>query len=77
MALDELGLIIKGVQLAAGARAENDQHLVRLGLEVRVAGGKGFTLINPGPERSLGCQEAFILQQTCQGNPAQSLAGVP
>ena len=37
--LDQLGFVVEGVVLAAGARTEDDQHLVGLGLAGDVDGG--------------------------------------
>ena len=73
VATDELRLVVEGVNLAAGPRAENHQHLLRLGPCVCVSGGIRACRHDVRPERRLGRPGA---EQLGKRYPAQSHAGV-
>ena len=73
MALDEFRLVVEGVNLAARPRAENHQHLLRLGPVVRVPCGVRLGRNDVGPERRLGRLGA---EQLAKRDPAQPHAGV-
>ena len=81
MSLDEFRLVVKRVDLAAGAGAEDHQDLFCSRRMMRTPGSEGLSRIDDRPNRSAtsaaaGAEEFVLVKQVRQSNAAESERGV-
>jgi hypothetical protein len=80
VSLDQLGLEVKRIELAARARAENQDDVLGLGFKVRGACAERFRGIDLGTDwrkfAIAGSQQSIAMQQHGQRNPTQSTSQV-